>query len=93
MGSKSNCVICEIARSQFAIFAKIANFYFRKLVLNNSAGIRKKWILKKLNCVICEIVFFSQSQFRNYRNFRNPFYNPDNEYSFQNLMFYFNVLF
>ena len=32
--------------------------------------------LKKLNCVICEIVFFSQSQFRNYRNFRNSFYNP-----------------
>ena len=31
---------------------------------------------KKLNCVICEIVFFRNrnSQFRNDRNFRNPFY-------------------
>ena len=29
--------------------------------------------LKKLNCVICEVVFFSQSRFRNYRN---PFFNP-----------------
>ena len=30
--------------------------------------------LKKLDCVVCQIVFFSQSQFRNNCNFRNPFY-------------------
>ena len=33
---------------------------------------------KRMNCVICEIVFFRNRNLhiRNYRNFRNPFYNP-----------------
>ena len=40
--------------------------------------LRLRPTLTKLNCVICEIVFFRNraSRFRYYHNFRNPFYNP-----------------
>ena len=42
MDSKSNCVICEIAKSQFVFFAKIANFHFENFNWNESSGIRTK---------------------------------------------------
>jgi len=79
----TNCESYENCESQFAKVAKIAN-----ICLKNQT---EKNFCRKFNCVICEIALPFQnqiglfaklrflrnrnSQFRNYRNFRNPFYN------------------
>ena len=42
IGSKSDCVICESAKTTISQIAKFANFYFAIFSLNESAGIRTK---------------------------------------------------